>query len=179
MGLRKESLEKVIPRAASRVAFTIAISPDEKYMVASFDEGSNLDHVWLWSFEEDRWVSKLRAPRIGGFVFNKEGDKIFAAGRGGGLHQFSISDGLLTAGDVVFGLGNNANAVVLSHDEKSVFVGLNSGKGEIVEVELKTGEILWRSPPMSSTVHEVVLLSETRLMALHTSGDLTIWEMRK
>ena len=175
----KGSLEKVIPRVAARTAFSIAISPDEKYMVASFDEGSALDHVWLWSFEEDRWVSKLRAPRISGFVFNKKGDQILAAGRGGGLHRFSISDGLLTAGDVVFGLGNNANAVVLSHDEKSAFVGLNDGKGELVEVELETGEILWRSSPMNSTVHEVVMLSETRILALHTSGDLTIWEKRR
>ena len=53
-----------------------------------------------------------------------------------------------------------------------------SDKGEIVRVDLESGEILWRSDPLGSTVENLVLIREGRVLALHATGNLSIWQER-
>lgn len=169
------SFEPNVP-GQTMAAFAAAMTPDEKYLVVSFDEGSPLDHIRIWSFENQRWVSEFRGPRMSSFQFDRNGKSLIAAGRDGGLYQFQLINGRLTEGPVFLGLGSEARTLLFATDEQSVFVGLDSPEGEIVEVDLKSGEILWRSSPIGSSVTGLAWLSDKRFLALHASGILTIWE---
>ncbi|YCM46246.1 glutamine amidotransferase [Verrucomicrobiaceae bacterium 227] len=175
---RKALLESISTGPQGGGVFSFAISPDEETFIVSFDVGSANDYVWLWNFRKKAWVSKQQAPRISSFVFNKEGTKILAPARDGSLHYYDFREGNLSEPRIFHGLGTYAATAIFSADEKSAYVGLTSDKGEIVRVDLESGEILWRSDQLGSTVENLVLIREGRVLALHATGNLSIWQER-
>jgi outer membrane protein assembly factor BamB len=104
---------------------------------------------------------------------------VLATGAKGSLYLFELGEEGLKKVNTYNDLGDYAANAVLAPGEKSVFVGLRTPLGEIIELDLETGKVLWRSPPYKqdkATAERLAFLPDGRLLAMFATGEMTIWK---
>ncbi|YCM46245.1 WD40 repeat domain-containing protein [Verrucomicrobiaceae bacterium 227] len=176
--LESGTLLETLPKVSSNRGLTFEISPDEKYLVAGFGQDQPFGEVFVWSFETSTWSGPHAGQMVTSVCFSKDGSKVLVTGGRGDCYLYALSGGELVREKVFPKLGKYAANALFSSDETSAFFGLESEEGEIVEVELATGEILWRSSPVGKTAERLAWLEGGRILALHSSGVVAIWQER-
>ena len=179
--LETKKLIETLPKVSQLRGLTFEISPDEKFLIASFNQEHPDGSVYLWDFEKKKWSNPEWTQMITSFRFFSDGRRVLATGAKGSLYLFEVGAEGLKKIKTYENLGDYVANVVIMPGEKTAFVGMRTPLGEIAELDLTSGEVLWRSPPHEedkATAERLVLLEDGRLLAMFATGEMTIWKAR-
>ncbi len=177
--LKTGKIIETLPKVSTQRGLTFEITPDEKYLIAAFNQEHPEGLVFLWDFAKKKWSNPEPTQMVTSFRFFADGRSVLATGAKGSLYLFELGEEGLKKVKTYNDLGDYAANAVLAPGEKSVFVGLRSPLGEIIELDLETGKVVWRSPPHKqdkATAERLAFLPDGRLLAMFATGEMTIWK---
>ena len=177
--LETGKLIETLPKVSNDRGLTFEISPDEKFLIAAFNQDHPEGQVLLWNFATQKWSAPEATEMVTSFRFFADGVRVLGTGAKGSLYLFEVGDDGLKKLKTYQNLGDYVANVVLNPGEKTALLGMRTPLGEIAELDLETGEILWRSQPHGlegATVERLAFLPDGRLLAMFATGEMTIWK---
>lgn len=177
--LQTGKLIETLPKVSNDRGLTFEISPDEKYLIAAFNQEHPDGLIFLWDFAKKKWSLPQVTQMVTSFRFFPDGKQILATGAKGSLFRFEITPDELKKTRTYEKLGDYIARVIFTPNGKSVLLGMRTELGEIAELDLESGEVLWRSSPHEhpkATAERLTLLPDGRLLALFATGEMTIWK---
>lgn len=163
-----------LPTPAQRIVF----SPDSRFLAHGIYRPGVPDVIWVQKMDDRSWSAKIEtsAP-VNGLAFSPDGTMLATALRDGSYNIHAFNDGTLGSVRVLLRTKGAGRAVLFTADGKSLFVCGTDPADAMQQIDLTTGEVIWKAPLIAGGCSRIALLGEDRLLVA-CGGVLRIWKKR-